>query len=128
MSVKTMIFIDGSWLYHSRQALFESLGEESGFEIDYKRIPDIIAHQIANVLDSEVDVVRTNYFGTIPVNKQGYNPTKQKAFYEFLAMQCAYDTEILEIDFRREPEAHPDDKWVNVSLAAAMVHLSLIHI
>jgi len=124
MSVKTMIFIDGSWLYHSRQALFESLGEESGFEIDYKRIPDIIAHQIANLLDSEVDVVRTNYFGTIPVNKQGYNPTKQKAFYEFLAMQCAYDTEILEIDFRREPEAHPDDKWVNVSLAAAMIHFA----
>ena len=103
MSVKTMIFVDGSWLYHSRQALFESLGEESGFEIDYKRIPDIIAHSIADVLDAEVDVVRTNYFGTIPVNKQGYNPAKQKAFYEFLALQCAYDTEILEIDFRREP-------------------------
>jgi len=124
MSVKTMIFIDGSWLYHSRQALFESLGEESGFEIDYKRIPDIIAHQVANVLDSEVDVVRTNYFGTIPVNKQGYNPTKQKAFYEFLAMQCAYDIEILEIDFRREPDASPDDKWVNVALASSMTYLA----
>ena len=126
MSVKTMIFIDGSWLYHSRQALFESLGEESGFEIDYKRIPDIIAHQIANVLDAEVDVVRTNYFGTIPVNKQGYNPTKQRAFYDFLMLQCAYDTEILEIDFRREPNARPDDKWVNVALASSMMHYAAI--
>ncbi len=121
MSVKTMIFVDGSWLYHSRQVLFESLGEESGFEIDYKQIPDIIAHGIADVLDQEVDVVRTNYFGTIPVNKQGYNPAKQKAFYDFLALQCAYDTEILEIDFRREPHARPDDKWVNVALAASML-------
>lgn len=126
MSVKTMIFVDGSWLYHSRQALFESLGEESGFEIDYKRIPDIIAHAIADVLDAEVDVVRTNYFGTIPVNKQGYNPAKQKAFYEFLALQCAYDTEILEIDFRREPHARPDDKWVNVALASSMLYFAAV--
>lgn len=126
MSVKTMIFVDGSWLYHSRQALFESLGEESGFEIDYKRIPDIIAHEIADLLDSEVDVVRTNYFGTIPVNKQGYNPAKQKAFYEFLSLQCMYDTEILEIDFRREPQARPDDKWVNVALASSMLYFASI--
>ena len=75
MSVKAMIFVDGSWLYHSRQALFEALGEDSGFEIDYKRIPDIIAHAIADSLDAEVDMVRTNYFGTIPINKQGYRGT-----------------------------------------------------
>ncbi len=125
MSVKTMIFVDGSWLYHGRQVLFDALGEE-GFEIDYKRIPDIIAHEMADVLDSEVDVVRTNYFGTIPVNKQGYNPAKQKSFYEFLAMQCAYDIEILEIDFRREPQARPDDKWVNVALASSMLYYSSI--
>ncbi len=126
MSVKAMIFVDGSWLYHGRQVLFESLGEESGFEIDYKKIPDIIAHYMAEMMDSEVDVVRTNYFGTIPVNKQGYNPAKQRAFYEFLTMQCAYDTEILEIDFRREPHARPDDKWVNVALAAAMTYYATI--
>jgi RNA polymerase subunit RPABC4/transcription elongation factor Spt4 len=126
MAVKTMIVVDGSWLYHSRQALFESLGEERGFEIDYKRIPDIIAHEMADLLDAEVDVVRTNYFGTIPVNKQGYNPAKQKAFYEFLALQCAYDTEILEIDFRREPHARPDDKWVNVALASSMLYFAAV--
>lgn len=125
MAVKTMIFIDGSWLYHGRQVLFDTLGEE-GFEIDYKRIPDIIAHEIADALESEVAVVRTNYFGTIPVNKQGYNPAKQKSFYEFLAMQCAYDIEILEIDFRREPQARPDDKWVNVALASSMLYYAAI--
>lgn len=126
MSVKAMIFVDGSWLYHSRQALFEALGEDSGFEIDYKRIPDIIAHAIADSLDAEVDMVRTNYFGTIPINKQGYNPSKQLAFYDFLALQCAYDTEILEIDFRRMPTARPDDKWVNVALASSMTYYASI--
>ena len=63
---------------------------------------------------------------TIPVNKQGYNPAKQKAFYEFLALQCAYDTEILEIDFRREPHARPDDKWVNVALASSMLYFASV--
>ena len=52
MSVKTMIFVDGSWLYHSRQALFDRWEKKSGFEIDYKRIPNIIAHEIADVLDA----------------------------------------------------------------------------
>lgn len=126
MSLKTMIFIDGSWLYHSRQVLFESMGEESGFEIDYKRIPSIIAHEVADYLDTEVDVVRTNYFGTIPANKPGYNPAKQKAFYEFLSLQCAYDMEVLEIDFKREPHARPDDKWVNVALASSMLYYASV--
>lgn len=126
MSVKTMIFIDGGWLYHSRQALFETLGEESGFEIDYKRIPDIIAHCMADTLDTEVEMVRTNYFGTIPINKPGYNPAKQRAFYEFLSLQCAYDIDIQEIDFRREPHARPDDKWVNVALASSMLYYASI--
>lgn len=126
MSIKTMLFIDGSWLYHSRQALFESLGEESGFEVDYKRIPLIVAREMADILDAEVHVVRTNYFGTIPINKPGYNPAKQRAFYEFLAAQCGYENEILEIDFRREPHARPDDKWVNIALTSAMLYYAAI--
>jgi hypothetical protein len=117
-----MIFVDGSWLYRGRQVLFDVLGEEDGFEIDYKRIPAIIANGIAQCLEADVDVVRTCYFGTIPVNKAGYNPTKQRSFYDFLALQCAYDTEIVEIDYRREPNARAEDKWANVALAASMVY------
>ncbi len=125
MSVKAMIFIDGSWLYHSRQALFDALGENNGFEIDYNRIPDIIAQTIAENLGIDVDLIRTNYFGTIPVNKQSFNPTKQMAFYDFLAMQCGYDTEIIPIDFRKDPEAKPDDKWVDVALTASLMHYAM---
>lgn len=122
MSLKAMVFIDGSWLYRGRQVLFETLGEDDGFEIDYAGIPDLIARSMGEFLEDDVDVVRTCYFGTIPVNKAGYNPAKQRAFYEFLAMQCAYDVEILEIDFRREPNSRPEDKWVNVALTASMVY------
>ncbi len=127
MSVKIMIFVDGAWLYHGRQVLFESLHEQEGFEIDYKRIPNIIASDIAQALETDVDVVRTCYFGTIPANRPGYNPTKQRSFYDFLAMQCAYDTEILEIDCRRETQAHPEDnKSVQVALASSMMYYAAI--
>lgn len=124
MSIKTMIFVDGAWLYHARQALFEVLNEQDGFEIDYKRIPDIIAQDLGECLGADVDVVRTCYFGTIPANRPGYNPTKQRAFYDFLAMQCAYDTEIVEIDYRRDPQPRADDRTVHVAVASAMMQFA----
>lgn len=126
MSVKTMIFVDGAWLYHGRQALFEALNEQEGFEIDYKRIPELIAHDIAEWLGTDVDIVRTCYFGTVPANRPGYNPAKQRAFYDFLSMQCAYDTEIVENDPRRDPQPRTEDKSVHVALASAMMQYAAI--
>jgi hypothetical protein len=126
MSLKAMIFIDGSWLYRGRQVLFDVLNEEAGFEIDYAGIPGLIAHAISEQIDDDIDVVRTCYFGTIPVNKSGFNPVKQRTFYDFLAMQCGYDTDIFELDFRRESASHAEDKWVNEGLAATMARYASI--
>ena len=53
MAIRAMIFIDGCWLYKGRQALFDKLGEK-GFEIDYKRIPDIIAQDLDEISCQEV--------------------------------------------------------------------------
>jgi hypothetical protein len=126
MCIKTMIFIDGAWLYRARQVLFESLHEQDGFEVDYKRIPDIIAHDISEKIEADVDVIRTCYFGTIPINRSGYNPAKQRSFYEFLASQCAYDTEITEVDCRREPQTRMDDRSAPVALASAMMYYASV--
>jgi DNA-directed RNA polymerase subunit RPC12/RpoP len=125
MAIRAMIFIDGCWLYKGRQALFNRLGEK-GFEVDYKRIPDIIAQSLAEISGQEVDVVRTCYYGTIPVNKLGYNPAKQKVFYDFLGEQCGYEMDITEIDFRCEPTAMPDAKWVNANLASEMTWFATV--
>jgi len=125
MAIRAMIFIDGSWLYKSRQALFDKLGAKN-FEIDYKRIPDIIAQSLAEISGQEVDLVRTCYYGTIPVNKIGFNPAKQKTFYEFLAEQCGYDMNIMEIDFRKEPNASPDAKWINSNLSSEMTYYATV--
>ncbi len=125
MAIRAMIFIDGAWLYKSRQALFDKLGEK-GFEIDYKRIPDIIAQSLAEISGQEVDIVRTCYYGTIPANKIGYNPVKQKVFYDFLGDQCGYEMDIAEIDFIKEPSVSPETKWVNTNLASEMTYYATI--
>ena len=125
MAIRAMIFIDGCWLYKGRQALFDKLGEK-GFEVDYKRIPDIIAQSLAEISGQEVDIVRTCYYGTIPTNKIGYNPAKQQMFYDFLGEQCGYEMDITEIDFRKEPNALPDTKWVNANLASEMTYFAAL--
>lgn len=120
MAIKVMVFIDGSWFYHSRQHFFDVCGEES-FEIDYKRLPVLVQDSIGEYLDADVDLVRTCYFGTLPINKPGYNPSKQRVFYEFLATQCGFDTEVIEVDHRLE-QGLQDDRAVGVALATAAMH------
>ncbi len=120
MPLKGMVFIDGSWFYHSRQALFDVCGEDS-FEIDYQRLSSLIEDTTSDELDLDVDIVRVCYFGTLPLNKPGYNPAKQRMFYEFLAAQCRFETEIVEIDHRVEQGLH-DDRCVGVALTASAMH------
>lgn len=115
MSQKAMVFIDGSWLYRSRSALFAKLGEEN-FEIDYAKIPKICCEDVANRLDEDVSLVRTNYFGTIPSARSGFNTSKQYAFYDFLEQACGYETEIHEVD------VGTDENWIKMSLASSLLY------
>ena len=124
MPLKAMIFIDGSWFYHSRQILFD-LKDETGFEIDYKRIPLLVEDWLAENMSTEVDVVRTCYFGTLPMNKPGYHPAKQRTFYQFLQQDCGFDVEVLEMDHRLE-HGISDDRRVGVALASAMTHFAAV--
>ena len=124
MSVKVMTFMDGSWFYHGRQTLFSG-SEDEGFEIDYNRMRSLIAAELDKALDQEIDIVRSCYFGTLPLNKPGYNPAKQRAFYGFLATHCNFDTEITTIDLRQESETG-DDRSVCVSLAVRALQFAAI--
>jgi len=121
MAVKTMVFIDGTWLYKSRSAIFEKLNEPNGFEIDYKKLPLAICEDVANYLDQDVDRVRTMYFGTIPSPRSGFNTGKQSAFYNFLETSCGYDTYIHEVDVNGQ-EPRNDEQWVISALSAALIY------
>ncbi len=114
MAVKAMVFIDGGWLYRNRGTLFAKLGEEN-FEIDYAKLPKIFCEDVANYLDEDVSLIRTNYFGTIPSARSGFNTSKQYAFYDFLEKNCGYETEIHEV------EVGTDENWIKMSLASSLM-------
>jgi len=118
MSLKAMVFIDGSWLYKSRTVLFMKLGEDN-FEIDYSRLPRILCDELANAIDEDISIVRTMYFGTIPSARSGFNTAKQRSFYDFLEKTCRYDTDIHEVDIGGDNRG--DEQWISMSLASALL-------
>lgn len=122
MSQKAMVFIDGGWLYRSRSALFQRLGEENGFEIDYCRLPRLVCDDVANAMDEDVSLVRTLYFGTIPSGRSGFNTSKQYSFYDFLERSCGYETEIHEVDISSCDGRGGEETWVKMSLSASMLY------
>ena len=125
MSVKAMVFINGGWLYKSRNAFFERLGEENGFEIDYARLPRILCEDVANHLDEDVSLVRTNYFGTIPSSRSGFNTSKQYSFYDFLERNCGYEIDIHEVDVGGTADRN-DDSWTKIALVSSMLYYAAI--
>jgi uncharacterized LabA/DUF88 family protein len=124
MSEKAIVFIDGSWLYRCRTALFTKLGEEN-FEIDYAKLPKLICEDVANTLDEDISLVKTMYFGTIPSTRSGFNTSKQYAFYDFLNRSCGYDTFIHEVDVGNE-EIRSSCGWVDVSMATNLVYYAAL--
>ena len=118
MSLKAMAFIDGTWLYRSRDVLFAKLGEANGCEIDYANLPRIFSEKLASHVGTEVDLVRTHYFGTIPASRPGYAPLKQESFYDFLEKTCGYETEISEVP---GGDVHLDEVWVKMAVGASLL-------
>lgn len=125
MAVKAMIFIDGSWLFHNLSHLREIL-QDPNYIIDYKKLPKLIARTLGEYLDDKVDIVRTNFFGAIPINKPGFDTTPQQNFFNFLEKECHYQMEIHDIDFKHNPDIHPQEKCVDVALATSMMMYAML--
>ena len=119
MSMKAMVFIDGAWLYRNRSSIFRKLGEENGCEIDYAKLPRVFCEDVANYLDEDISLVRTNYFGTLPSARSSFSSSKQRAFYDFLERSCDYEMEIHEVDVGGE--GGHDDMWIKMALGASLM-------
>ena len=125
MSVKAMIFIDGSWLFHNLSHL-RDIFNDPNYVINYKSLPQIIAQHLSKEVGENIDIVRTNFFGAIPINKPGFDPAPQQNFFTFLEKDCHYAMEIHDIDFKHHNDIQPQEKCVDVALATSMMMYACI--
>jgi uncharacterized LabA/DUF88 family protein len=137
--VRAMIFIDGTWLGYVEKVL-EEKSQSYDLEI-YKKLPLILSKKLKDYLPvSEVDLVRINFFASIPVNvdpRDKEEVEKQQKFYERLHKDFGYETEIYEVDFKgrrlrkadRDPSDSftPEEKCVDVGLSVSMVYYATIN-
>lgn len=126
MALKTMIFIDGSWIFHNKGEIMNAFNDPD-FKISYQSIPELIARHISGYTNMTVDVVRTCFFGAIPINKPAFDPSPQNAFYEYLQKECRFEVEIYEIDFKNQPGYSPLEKCVDIGLATSMMYYAALH-
>ena len=116
-----MLFIDGSWLYHVRKCLLNLYGQKD-FELDYISLSKKKKNHLQQQLETQVDMVRTYYFGTIAINKPGHDNLREKQFYEMLNKRCLYNTEIYDFDFKNK-ESGRRENCLEVGLASmALFH------
>jgi uncharacterized LabA/DUF88 family protein len=137
--VRAMIFIDGTWLGYVKKVLEEKL-QSRDLEV-YKALPLILTKKLKDYLQvSEVDLVRINFFASIPVNvdpRDKEEVEEQRRFYERLHKDFGYETEIYEINFKgrrlhkedRDPSDSfiPEEKCVDVGLSVSMVYYATIN-
>lgn len=119
MGLKGIVLIDGNWFYHSRQALF-NLKNEDGFELDYARIPSLIADWLSDAFKEEVEVIKCLYFGVVHINKVNCNSSRQVAFYNFLSKDCNFDVITSELDYKSEFSIS-EERAIGLALAASLM-------
>lgn len=113
-----MLFIDGGWMFHNKKILLDAFDSEE-VDVDYKKIPLLVKKHVEEHTGCNADVVRTNFFGSIPVNKPDFNSNKQKSFYKYLKEDCFFETEVFEIDYQNDDDFKPKDKSLNIALASS---------
>ena len=132
--LKVMVFIDGTWLYRSIPSLRSELRDPT-FAIDYGKLPYVLARRLGQQLGiSDVDVVRTHFFASYPVNCDPQDAAvveRQLDFHSMLREEYHYETELFPIDFKgrrlrwydREPGDNfsPREKCVDLALASAIM-------
>jgi hypothetical protein len=136
---KTMIFVDGTWLYANTAKLAADYGR-TDLQIDYGLLPDAVSGKVRDRLGlPSVDIVRTNLFASFPIN---FDPQDQEIvrrridFFDMLKEEYHYEIETYPIDFRgrrvrsidRDPadSFEPREKCVDIALASAMLYYAAI--
>ena len=131
--IKAMLFIDGGWLYANMAELGKAAGK-ADFQVDFGRLPGVLAEEIGRQTGLRIDIVRSHYFGSYAEN---YDPVdensveRRKAFFARLREDHNYEVETFPIDYRgrrlRRQDRDADDgfapreKCVDVALAVTLM-------
>jgi cold shock CspA family protein/uncharacterized LabA/DUF88 family protein len=134
---KIMLFIDGTWLYATVPALAKAYGKD--FQIDFGRLPLVLAEQVQAKAGGTVEVVRTNLFGSYAANydeRDEDSVERRLDFFDMLKEEYHYEIEIFPINFkgrrlRRADRAtgdpfEPKEKCVDIALATSMLYLATL--
>ena len=136
--IKAMLFIDGGWLYANMAELGKAAGK-TDFQVDFGRLPGVLAEEIGRQTGLRVDIVRSHYFGSYAEN---YDPIdensveRRKAFFARLREDHNYEVETFPIDYRgrrlRRQDRDADDgfapreKCVDVALAVTLMRYAAL--
>lgn len=143
MAVRTMMFIDGTWLAVTANRMAEQLGygKRVGGPLRFGTLPLLCAEHVARQLPSgdPLDVVRTHYFASIATN---YDPLDDDAvqrrseFFDGLRRQHRYEVYRYDIDYRggrvrrsQRPDDQvfePREKAVDVGLATSLLEMTAL--
>ena len=131
--IKAMLFIDGGWLYANMAELGKVAGK-TDFQVDFGRLPGVLAEEIGRQTGLRVDIVRSHYFGSYAENYDSVDENsveRRKAFFARLREDHNYEVETFPIDYRgrrlRRQDRDPDDgfapreKCVDVALAVTLM-------
>jgi hypothetical protein len=129
---RCMVFIDGSWLWHSMMSL--NL-KESGRKLDIGNLPLILTSEVSTILQQPVMPTGTIFTSSVPVNVDSTDQAlvlKRFSFLNLLKMKYGFTMDLYEIDFKgrrlrksdRSPMDvwHPKEKCVDISMASNLFY------
>lgn len=127
-------------MYRVQREILRKYIKDPNLTIDYGKLPHILAKRLGEQLGaSDVDLVRTYFFASIPRNvdpKDTREVEAQQDFYDMLHEEFHYETYVLDIDFKgrrlhrrdRDPMDPfvPQEKGVDIALASSMLYYAAI--
>ncbi len=136
---KTMLFIDGTWLYFNTPRLGQVHGQGE-YHLDFGKLPRVLAEEVKNQSSSsEIDVVRTYLFGSYAANYDSRDNDmvqRRRDFFAMLKEEHHYEVEVYPVNFmgrrvRRQDRAaddtfEPKEKCVDIALATSMLYFAAV--
>ncbi len=137
---KTMLFIDGTWLYQNMSRLLDYT-EDRNYQVDFTKLPIGVMEELKEQVDGlQLEFVRGYMFGAYPVKVDPQDELlsqRQRDFYARMREEFYYHVETYPVNFKgrrirrsdRDPTDpfHPREAQATLSLATTAMHNCHLH-